>query len=244
MSSAALVRCLSGPKASDAERCAEWLARTRPEQLAESMKSLDPERVSELFYTAPTPIEALRTMEKTFQNIGVFAETRSVTAKPPFPLDRDELFEWQQAEIMFDAETGSFPTNHHFLLAEIAAIARDSLEGAAFEEISPERSYGGVPFVIRAYHRGLVYSVQTENASDWYDVSMVLGLVNTLLRDAKSDLRAVHFAGDSMEQVLVAPQEAILRAFADGLLRSDSVAASATVADTSPQEAREQGLTR
>ncbi len=244
MSRAALVRCLSEPKASDAERCAEWLARTRPEQLAESMKSLDPERGSELFYTAPTPIEALRTMEKTFQNIGVFAETRSVTAKPPFPLDRDELFEWQQAEITFDAETGSFPTNHHFLLAEIAAIARDALEGAAFEEISPESPYGGVPFAIRAYHRGLVYSVQTEDASDWYDVSMVLGLVNTLLRDAKSDLRAVHFAGDSMEQVLVAPEEAIVRAFADGSLRSDRAEAAATVADTSPQKAREQALAR
>lgn len=242
MSTAALLRCLSAPEASDARSCADWLARTRPEELAESMKSLDPERASNLFiFKGPTPIDELRTMEKTFQEVGVFDASRSFTAKPPFPLDLHELFEWQDAEIMFDPESGSFPTGHHFLLADIASMTRGALDGAAFEEIAPESSDSDTPYTIRAYHRGLVYSVQTEDASDWYDLSAVLGLVNTLLRDAESDLRAVSLYnyGDG-GQVLVAPKDAILRALADGLLRSDREAASATVGDTSQQKAREQ----
>ena len=237
MSNAALVRCLSGPKDSDAGRCAEWLARTRPKALAESMKSLDPERASELLYWAPTPIDELRRMEKTFQDIGVFAATRSVTAEPPFPVNRDELFEWQGAELVFDVETGSFPNAHHFLLADIASMARGALDGTAFEEIAPENYDGDEAYTLRAYQKGLVYSVQAENNGDWYDLYTVLGLVNTLLREVESDLRVASlYTGDQVAQVVVAPEEAILAAFADGLLRSDRGEAEATVAEGTLRE--------
>lgn len=242
MSKAALERCVSRAELLEALRCAEWLARTRPEQLAEWMKGLDPERASKLFYRAPTPLDELRAMEKTFQNIGVFVATRSFTAKPPFPLDRDELFEWHDAEIMFRTQPDSFPGETHFVLAEIAAMTRGALEGAAFEEVAPESYESFEPYTIRAYHGGLAYAVEVEN---YYDLYTVLGLVNTLLRDAESDLRAAPLhTGVDVIPVLVAPEEAILRALAGGLLRSNHAEAAAIVADTSREKAREQLLAR
>jgi hypothetical protein len=121
----------------------------------------------------------------------------------------------------FDAETGMFPNGHDSLLRSLAALGGPGLQGVVFEELPPteEGDEAKEPYVVNAYVDGQKVTVRARNFGDWYDVEAVLGLVNVLSRDRKSDVRFLTRAtGDQMVMVVAGP-EAGLRAMTEaGLL--------------------------
>lgn len=127
----------------------------------------------------------------------------------------------------FDVETGTFPNGHHILLARLAKLA-SPLEGALFEEVAPpEDQMDDGPYELHAFLNGKRYAVRAENHGDWYDTAAVLGLLNALLIEQKSELRFVTLpTGDQTASVLVGPLPAFEALQADGLLElADSEAA-------------------
>ncbi|MDP1827695.1 MAG: hypothetical protein Q8L48_30765 [Archangium sp.] len=127
----------------------------------------------------------------------------------------------------FDVETGTFPNGHHVLLARLAKLA-PPLEGALFEEVAPpEDQMDDGPYELHAFLSGKRYAVRAENHGDWYDTAAVLGLLNALLIEQKSELRFVTLpTGDQTASVLVGPLPALEALQTDGLLElADSEAA-------------------
>jgi hypothetical protein len=117
----------------------------------------------------------------------------------------------------FDVETGSFPNEHHLLLAKLAKRAGPVLQGVIFEERAPPEDKG--PYVLRAYLGGKRFSLRAENNGDWYDTSAVMGLLNALLVHQKSPLRFVMVpTGDQTAAVLVGPLAALEALNTEGLL--------------------------
>lgn len=94
----------------------------------------------------------------------------------------------------FDAETGTFPNGHEFLLSDLAELAGKDLKGVRFEEVAPtdeEDLRGEGHYTLVAYMDGKRYAVTARNLGDWYDVPATVGLLNTLLKDRKSAERFV-----------------------------------------------------
>jgi hypothetical protein len=114
------------------------------------------------------------------------------------------------------------------LLIELASLAGPALSGALFEEIPPsENQMDTGAYLLAAYVDGKRYRVRAENHGDWYDLSAVLGLLNTVLRDRHSDLRYVSLpSGGQIAHVTVAPTAALQSTVATGLLRLDSPSAA------------------
>jgi hypothetical protein len=83
------------------------------------------------------------------------------------------------------------------------------------------------PYELHAFLNGKRYAVKAENHGDWYDTAAVLGLLNALLIEQKSELRFVTLpTGDQTASVLVGPLPAFEALQADGLLElADSEAA-------------------
>ncbi len=113
----------------------------------------------------------------------------------------------------FDAETGMFPNEHDALLADLAALAKPTLDAVVFEEVPPSDSDADMDrgtYKLHAYVDGMRYSLDAENHGDWYDVEAVVGLVNALLVAKKSDTRlAILPTGDQTVIVVAGPARAI-----------------------------------
>jgi hypothetical protein len=94
----------------------------------------------------------------------------------------------------FDAETGTFPNGHEFLLSDLAELAGKDLKGVRFTEVAPtdeEDLRGEGHYTLVAHMDGKRYAVKARNLGDWYDVPATVGLLNTLLKDRKSATRFV-----------------------------------------------------
>jgi hypothetical protein len=150
----------------------------------------------------------------------------------------------------FDVETGSFPNEHDVLLLQLSVLAGAELRNVIFEEVAPRvdsQQMPGVasttrapdfvraPYRLRAYRDGMRYEVTARNLGDWYDLEAVLGLLNALLRDARSELRYVALATrDQMADVIVGRMALIEDAVRSGWLRPgalDSARAEGTAAE-------------
>ena len=219
-----LERCVvSG---ADAEKqCLTWLAhldRDRARRLYEEIdgkldEDQDETRRSRLRWAVPwnqvQPLATIQNLEKEMKEVGLLAPDLSVSEAAPHPLTADQLLEWHHIRTRFDSETGVFPNEHHWLLAEIAATARGVLEDVQFEEVAPsiEEDRAGAPYTLRAYADGKRYEVKAENFGDWYDLGTTLSFINWLLEHRGSNLRARTLeTGDQTADVIVAPDEAIL----------------------------------
>jgi hypothetical protein len=125
--------------------------------------------------------------------------------------------------IWFDVETDTFPNHHDELLGRLARLVRPALDGALFEEIVPAApDDDDSPYKLRAYLDGTRYELEADNMGDWYDLTAVVGLINAVLRDRKSDQGClILYTGDQMSQVVCGQRQALRNAIERGLLRPE-----------------------
>jgi len=84
--------------------------------------------------------------------------------------------------------------------------------------------------VLRAYAGGNRYSARAQNLGDWYDVEAVVGLLNILLHDKKSQMRfAVLPTGDQSSAILAGPKDGLAKAASQGLIELGEAGAAAGV---------------
>ena len=82
----------------------------------------------------------------------------------------------------FDAETGTFPNNHDYLLHEVAALSQ--LKDARFSETAPsDYNADDEPYQLSAEINGKTYQQTAENYGDWYDIGAVIALLNKVAVD-------------------------------------------------------------
>lgn len=87
--------------------------------------------------------------------------------------------------IEFDTESSAYPADHDNLILEFVKYTKGKLsEVKAYQEIkfdaSPEESIHTPLYVI---HKDKCYIIFPENYKDWYDVTTVVDLVNTMLEE-------------------------------------------------------------
>lgn len=106
-----------------------------------------------------------------------------------------------------------FPNQHDELLADLAALAAPALDDVVFEEIPPtleDDEQGRGTYRLFAYADGKRLAVDARSRGDWYDVEAVMGLVNALLVERKSDVRLVVLpTTDQTVKVLAGPVKGI-----------------------------------
>ena len=144
---------------------------------------------------------------------GAFEDDDSLPSLVP-----QSFFEARSRVVWFDAETGMFPNNHDWLLAEIAAKAND-LYTARFTEIAPADYDSDDPYTLQADLNGKTYELQAENYGDWYDVGAILTLLNMLSIDQDLDDRFVMLpTGDQTAIIMVIHRSALRTLIDDGLM--------------------------
>ena len=118
----------------------------------------------------------------------------------------------------FDVETGTFPNDHHHLLANIAALS--DMQGAAFMETPPaEDEMESASYRITAQFNGKDYQQIAENYGDWYDVEAVLMLLNRIAVDNPLESRFVTLlTGDQTAIVWVIDNNKLDRLQKEGLI--------------------------
>lgn len=119
----------------------------------------------------------------------------------------------------FDVETGLFPNEHDGLLRALADLVSPAIDGATFEEIAPPNDEG--PYQLIARMDGRVYRVPAENLGDWYDVTAVLRLLDTLIAARRADARLVVLDTQDQTAIVVGgSRKAVGDALRLGLIRS------------------------
>jgi len=143
----------------------------------------------------------------------------------------------EQGGVAFDTETGMWPNEHDALLATLWASA-GGLPDAVFTETPPREpedmrvlmddeghevlaapTEGEDVYRLVGYAGGKRWEVVAEDLGDWYDVSAVLGLLNTMARDLGTTTRFLTLeTGDQMSAVLAGDEAALETAIDEGLL--------------------------
>lgn len=119
----------------------------------------------------------------------------------------------------FDAETGTYPNNHHYLLGALAALFGETLDGAVFVEIAPEDWESEDPYQLRATLGERSWEREAANYGDWYDVRAVLDMLNEMAADIGASKRVMPLRTfDQTVTVIVGPGEALVAAANDGLI--------------------------
>ncbi len=119
----------------------------------------------------------------------------------------------------FDVETGMFPNEHHFLLHAIARLSPD-FKGVKFVEIAP-KDYNDdkTPYQLSASLKRKSYQQTAENFGDWYDLSAVITLLNTMAKASESKDRFVSLpTGDQTAIVMVIEKKSLQTLIDDGLM--------------------------
>jgi hypothetical protein len=130
---------------------------------------------------------------------------------------RDVLVRYGRATC-FDGEPGGFPVGHDGLAVRLAWLARPALDGMIFDESEPYGvDYG---YQVHAYAGGYRSSVDARNLGGRYDVTGVVGLLNSMLRERYSDVRFAWLAvpGVAVVCVVAGYEQSLLAAERDGLI--------------------------
>lgn len=119
----------------------------------------------------------------------------------------------------FDAETGTYPNNHDYLLQSLAQMFGEPLDSAVFVEVAPEDWKSEEPYQLRATLGERSWEREMANYGDWYDVQAVLNMLNGIAVDIGVSKRVMALQTyDQYVTVIVGPGEALLDAANDGLL--------------------------
>ncbi len=171
------------------------------------------------------------TRYETGDALGADLEARGLLGGPGARYFEDDTDEnWQAITVSdwlrksgywyeFDAETGTFPNNHDYLLESLAAMFGEPLNGAVFVEIAPSDWESEDPYELRATLGERSWERVAANHGDWYDVQTVLDMLNTMAADVGASKRAMPLQTfDQFVTVVVGPGDALLAAANDGLL--------------------------
>lgn len=142
--------------------------------------------------------------------------------------------------VYFDVETGTFPNHHDELLRELAALAPTALPDARFDEHPPPFE-SGEPYVLTASLGGRSHAVVARDLEDWFDVETVVGLLNSLAREAGNPTRWQQLrATDQGATIVVGPGPVIERAIAQGLFSRAEPGQSRALGKAAEEQALER----
>jgi hypothetical protein len=224
MTSDALANCARTQERAKAADCLVTLAlRDRVEAVAIAKTS---DRTPDDRYTniakALVAYPAAGALEKYLASLGVTPSKKG--AITPIVTLYDAFVEYGRID-HFDTETGNVPNEHDALLARLAKLATPVLDGVVFEEIAPKNDVG--PYSLRAYMDDKRYTLAANNNGDWYDMEAVIGLLNALAIERKSDMRFVVLpTHDQTARVFAAPALAVGQMVADGAIQIEDANAA------------------
>jgi hypothetical protein len=223
-----------GSRAGEVEYCLRELAlRDRPKAVEEANLLLDWRIKEEAGYSQLKPLLAALSRYPQAGSLKDYLSGLDLLPNPPGEYSRldqaltasDYISELGNIH-WFDVETGMFPNNHDYLLAEIAALS--GLKEARFTE-QPPQSYeaDNEPYLLSAEFRGQSYQQQGENHGDWYDLNAVLLLLNRMAVDQKmGDRFMVLPTGDQTAIVWVVDKETLTQLLKEGLISLSPVGLS------------------
>lgn len=117
----------------------------------------------------------------------------------------------------FDAETGMFPNEHDYLMADV--VSSTDLKNVKFFETPPSETSNDEPYQLRAEVNGNTYHQQAENYGDWYDIEAMLTLMNRVAVAEKFKSRFVVLpTGDQTAIIWSASDEALQTLSQRGLI--------------------------
>jgi hypothetical protein len=118
----------------------------------------------------------------------------------------------------FDAETETFPNEHHYLMADIAELS--DMQGATFFETPPpEAERETASYQLSARFNGREYRQIAENYGDWYDIEAVLMLLNRIAVDNALNSRFVTLLTDDQTAIVwVVDNNQLARLQQEGLI--------------------------
>jgi hypothetical protein len=113
-----------------------------------------------------------------------------------------QLYQW------FDAETGTLPVDYDNLILEFSNNSNGKLKDiVVWMDADVDQDYN-VTYKIFVSANNKIYIMSPEDIGDWYDVKMILNLMNTIAKDAKLNERYVFIdTGDQTVQILFGPIE-------------------------------------
>lgn len=172
----------------------------------------------------PSPVRVAANVITAYQDPqAMFADLQQLgllSAQPEKPLEFEMSFMLIQGGHVnvFDPETGMWPNQHDSLLRDLAAMDAAGMKDIFFDEIAPNDDAG--PYKLVAYADGHRYETIAENFGDWYDVSAVVGLLNTVARARKLTTRfsSLSQSVGNTAYVIAGPEPALQSLFARGLL--------------------------
>ncbi|GHA18806.1 hypothetical protein GCM10008090_30530 [Arenicella chitinivorans] len=115
-------------------------------------------------------------MEAYLREIGVLTKPVSGEVDLERGLTASYFIEALADIVWFDAETGMFPNDHHYLMASVASGT--DLKDVSFFETPPSDPNSDAAYQLRAEVNGNTYYQQAENYGDWYDIEAMLRLMN------------------------------------------------------------------
>ncbi len=142
--------------------------------------------------------------------------------------------------VWFDVETGMFPNNHDYLLADAAALSE--LRDAEFTEQAPiDYDADDEPYQLRATFNGQHYTQTAKNFGDWYDLHAVLMLLNRMAVDQSLNSRFVTLpTGDQTAIIWVVNDQLLSQLQNEGLIRLSDVELSMQTGKAFEQEMRDK----
>lgn len=119
----------------------------------------------------------------------------------------------------FDAETGTFPNHHDYLLEQIAALS--DLKDIDFAEEPPsDYEAENEPYLLKAEVMGKSYQKEAVNYGDWYDIGAVLMLLNRIAVEQSAESRFVTLpTGDQTAIIWVVENQILTSLLDEGLVR-------------------------
>ena len=114
------------------------------------------------------------------------------------------IYQW------FDAETGFVPVDYDNLIKEFAKNSNGKLVTIdVWMDVAIDEDYK-VDYKIYLSANERIYIVKPEDIGDWYDVDLILNLMNTVLSDSKLKERYIFIdTGDQTVQILFGPKDKV-----------------------------------
>ena len=112
------------------------------------------------------------------------------------------IYQW------FDAETGFVPVDYDNLILQFSKNSNDKITAIDVWMDAEADSQYNVNYKIYVSANQNIYTISPEDIGDWYDVDLVLKLMNTIAADANLTERFISLnTGDQTVQVIFGPQE-------------------------------------
>lgn len=120
------------------------------------------------------------------------------------------LLEASKLLIWFDAEASIVPLDYDSLILEFADHSRGVLQGLEVWLDAKEADEYEYNYTVTLFFQGKAYIAKASDSGDWYELSMVIGLLNTVLEDNQRLERFNDiFTGDQTAQYIFGPPKEV-----------------------------------